>query len=200
MAKPSLKSKSPSKPTPTKTKRTPVQVGRLSKRKGSKWERDLAHFFAKLLDLDVKRGLGQARAAGEVPDVNGVPGLWVEAKVGKQTNPRAALAQATKAHNDPKAPVGAADRMPIAICKDDGEAPFVMMHLDDFGLLFVEWWTRTRRTFQEEAGNVTSHRSTSASTGLAAARKVATARPAVPASDDEPGDPGEDADGPPDAA
>lgn len=112
-------------------------MGNLSRRKGQRWERELVHVFARVFGPEnVRRGL-QFRAGREVPDVV-VPAFWVEAKRGKLTNPRAALAQALR-------DAQGKGLWPIAVCRDDGEEPFVAMTLDDFLDLVGEWWTHRQK-------------------------------------------------------
>jgi hypothetical protein len=106
-------------------------MGLLSRRKGASWERDVAKRFAAVFgDVNVRRGL-QYRDGAECADVV-CPHFWLEAKVGKQTNPRAALRQAI-GDSEGKGLV------PVAVCKDDGEQPFVAMLLSNFLDLVAEW-------------------------------------------------------------
>ena len=108
-------------------------MGALSRRKGAHFERELVHVFAEVFGTErVRRGL-QYRDGAECPDVI-APGLWVEAKVGKLTNPRAAIRQAV----DASAGKGL---LPVAVSKDDRTEPLVTMRLDDFVDLLREWWT-----------------------------------------------------------
>ncbi len=107
-------------------------MGRLSRQKGKKWEREVARRFREALGLPadvVKRGLGQARSAGEVPDVDGVPGYWPECKNTdrKHHDPHGALAQASTAVQESSDP----SRVPVAICKVDRSPPTATMYLDD---------------------------------------------------------------------
>ena len=106
-------------------------AGNHSRRKGAEWERELKWLFAEALPgVDVKRGL-QFRSGAEVPDVDAPP-FWIEAKRGKRPPVRAALRQVTA-----EAPQG---RIPLAVIRDDREAPFVVMLLDDFLDLVSEWY------------------------------------------------------------
>jgi hypothetical protein len=95
----------------------------MSRRKGSRFERAVSHAVA-LIWPETKRGLGQARSGGEVPDVN-APGLWIECKRAIRTNPRAALAQAIEASK-------LSGRTPIAVCRDNRERAFVVLRFEDF--------------------------------------------------------------------
>ncbi len=100
--------------------------------KGAAWERAVRDFFIEAMPgATVRRGLGQARSGGEVADVD-CPVFWVECKVGKMPNPRAALEQAKEA--------AAPGRIPIAVVKDDRHEPFVCLALDDFLDFVKEWW------------------------------------------------------------
>jgi len=106
--------------------------GRASRRKGVDFERQLARRFAEVFGRDqVRRGL-QYRDGADAPDVI-APCLWIEAKRGKQTNPRAALRQAAEAS-------AGKGYWPLAVCKDDQQPAFVVMELEDFLEFATEWW------------------------------------------------------------
>lgn len=104
-------------------------MGAMSRRKGARFEQEIAQAFRAVGFDGARRGLGQARAANEVPDVDAHPALWPELKRGRLTNPRGALAQAIIAAED-------SGRMPVAICRDDGGDAFVAMRFTDFLELF----------------------------------------------------------------
>ncbi len=73
-------------------------MGRMQRVKGQTYERWLANTIRATLGpavaRQVRRGIGQARSGGEVSDVAGLPGFWIEAKHHARVNERAALAQA----------------------------------------------------------------------------------------------------------
>ncbi len=72
--------------------------GKYPKVKGARWERECAEIFRERSGIeDIKRGIGQARSAHEVADVENVPGYWVECKHGINTTPKRALRQAERA-------------------------------------------------------------------------------------------------------
>lgn len=96
-------------------------MGRMQRTKGATFERWLANVLRKLWPL-AKRGIGQARSAGEVADVEGTP-YWVEAKHHKVVNIRAAMRQAMEASDG---------RRPIVVSKCNNEEPLVTMTLDDW--------------------------------------------------------------------
>lgn len=101
-------------------------MGASQRRKGANFERELAaRWRARWPTLGTKRGIGQMRSAAEVPDVDGLPGFWVEAKCGAMPNPRAALAQA-------QAACGERPLWCVAVVKDDRRPPFVALTLEDF--------------------------------------------------------------------
>ena len=66
-----------------------------------------------------------------MPDVTGVPGLWIECKHGKLPNVRAALKQAEKDKTDVT--------YSVAVIKDDRSRPFIAMHLDEFMSIIAPW-------------------------------------------------------------
>jgi hypothetical protein len=77
-------------------KRDNKAIGKRSSRKGKVYERWVAGQLAEALWPGAKRGIGQAREAGEVPDVDGTP-YWIEAKHRKQLSVHAAYLQAVDA-------------------------------------------------------------------------------------------------------
>ena len=69
-------------------------MGRLSRTKGASFEREVAAAFRAAGFTDARRGLSQTRDGSEVPDVEGVPELWIECKHRIHCNVQAALKQA----------------------------------------------------------------------------------------------------------
>tara|TARA_Y100000034_G_C6599837_1_gene260906 strand:- start:181 stop:528 length:348 start_codon:yes stop_codon:yes gene_type:complete len=107
-------------------------MGSRSRRKGAAHERKVAEWLRELWP-EAARGLGQTRSGSEVADVENTP-LWVEVKVGKLPNPRAAMDQAELATDG---------RPVLVVVRDNGagaRAPrdFVAMPLDDFIRLIKE--------------------------------------------------------------
>ena len=108
-------------------------MGKLSRDKGKRWEREIAQLFREAMPGErIHRGW-QARDGADAPDVV-VPVFWIEAKVGKCPPVIRALEQATLA-----APKG---RVPIAVCKQDRCVPTVTMTLENFLEFVKEWWER----------------------------------------------------------
>lgn len=108
-------------------------MGKLSRNKGKVFEREVAAVFRRIYGDKVKRGW-QAREGFDAPDVENVPGLWVEAKHHARVSVRAALEQAEEARR-------AAEKdglVPIAVCKDNRTDPLVALYFDDFIAMLVE--------------------------------------------------------------
>jgi hypothetical protein len=111
--------------------------GRASRRKGHDFERTIVGRLACVFGNGlVRRGL-QYRDGTDCPDVV-APGLWIECKRGRLTNPRAALRQAV---SDSRGK----GLLPVAVTKDDGDPTHVTMLFDDFADFLAEWHAlRTR--------------------------------------------------------
>lgn len=111
--------------------------GKRSRDKGKRGEREVAALFAAATPGDgVARGLGQARAGAEAPDVTS-SAFWIEVKRQKKPNIRAALAQAV-------ADCGPRPLWPVAVTRDDRGSWRVTLELTDFLDLVGEWWTLRR--------------------------------------------------------
>lgn len=94
--------------------------------KGKRWEREVAAAFRNIFGDQVHRGW-QARSGSDACDVEGIPGYWIECKVGARPNPLAALDQAEEAQAE------ANDfRVALAVCKKDRSRPTVTLRFDDF--------------------------------------------------------------------
>lgn len=120
-------------------------LGRRSKRKGMAYEREVADRFRAIWP-EAKRGIGQTRAGGEVPDIQGTP-FWCEAKHRKALNLTAAMRQAEVAWKSFISRGGNpnAYRCPIVIARLDTARGFekrtdlVVLRIDDFIALLSEW-------------------------------------------------------------
>lgn len=115
--------------------------GKRSRRKGKVYEREVASGYREIYGAAVKRGW-QAREGHDAPDVENVPGLWVEAKHHGQVSARAALAQAIDA-----AKKAGSKAVPVAHCKDDGLPAVVVLRQED-------WWELLRRREELVSKNV----------------------------------------------
>lgn len=108
-------------------------MGKLSRTKGASYERTLAVRLQPLYPK-ARRGIGQARSAKEVSDVEGTP-FWVEAKHKKCPNIWAALQQAKDA-TDGRPTLVIARRNQAA--PGDGAPELAAMYLADFIALLTE--------------------------------------------------------------
>lgn len=104
-------------------------MGAMQRQKGARFEREVANAFA-ILFPKAKRGIGQARAASEVADVDGTP-FWPECKRGAGSTVDAALAQAVLAKTPGSGP-------PLAIVRRNGKRATASMYLEDFLYLLAE--------------------------------------------------------------
>jgi hypothetical protein len=112
------------------------------RRKGASYERELARVFAEALDIPTRRGL-QARDGAEASDVEGIPGVWLEAKRGRQPNMRAAMRQA-------EAAVLGTELRPAVVVRDDGDVTaYAVVRLPFFLDLLRSWINAPKKEVTE---------------------------------------------------
>jgi len=101
-------------------------VGKFSRDKGARWERDVANIFKEASGGgdDIRRSFGQYRKGSDAPDVYH-PIFNIECKVGKRINVLKALEQADS-YKENK------NKYSVAVCKLDRKEPFIAMYLKDF--------------------------------------------------------------------
>jgi hypothetical protein len=97
-------------------------MGKMSRTKGASFEREIATTMRQVFP-GARRGLGQARSAREVPDVDGTP-YWIECKNHRRVNIQKAFAQATTDTD--------AARAPVVVSKDLRTEVLVTMALSTF--------------------------------------------------------------------
>lgn len=107
-------------------------MGLMSRRKGAGFERGVA-ILLRCIWAGAKRGIGQARSGGEVPDVDGTP-YWIETKHRRRVCIRAAYEQAREASDG---------RPPVVISRENGGPILVTMGVD-------EWMTVVGRQAAKE--------------------------------------------------
>ena len=105
-------------------------MGAYERRKGASFEREIVNELKPIFPR-ARRGLGQARDGGEIPDVNGTP-FWIECKRGKSCSPQAAMAQARFATAQCEIKYGKPRKPPIAVLRRDGDTALVVMDLETF--------------------------------------------------------------------
>lgn len=105
-----------------------------SREKGAAHEREVANLL-KAVYPEARRGIGQARSASEVSDVDGVP-WWVECKHRKRVNVRGAYRQAVAAR---AACARAATTGPVlVVARDNAECDLAVLELGVFVRLLRE--------------------------------------------------------------
>lgn len=98
-------------------------MGKASRDKGASFERRVANDL-KALGVDARRGLGQSRAGGEVPDVD-VAGWWIECKHHKDPPSMGAVLRQAEDASD-------GTRCCLAIVKTTGKGIRCGIRLSDF--------------------------------------------------------------------
>ena len=98
-----------------------------SRRKGTRFEREIARLLSESLGEDCRRGC-QARDGSDSPDVL-LDGWWIECKRGRRPNIMAAMEQATCASTRV---IGRARAVPVAICRADLGETTCTMYLEDW--------------------------------------------------------------------
>lgn len=96
-------------------------MGKRSRDKGAAFERAIAITLRSVWDA-AKRGIGQARAGGEVADVEGTP-YWIECKHRRRVSVQGAFVQATEATDG---------RPPVVISRENRGPLLVTMGLSDW--------------------------------------------------------------------
>jgi hypothetical protein len=104
---------------------------RWCRRKGIEFELEVRRRLAGVFGEQQVRRILQRPGAMAVPDVV-APGLVIECKAGKATNPRAPLRQAVRE-------AGGRRGVPVAVPKDDRQQAIVAIHFDDLLALLREW-------------------------------------------------------------
>ena len=101
-------------------------MGKYSRDKGARFEREIANKLKEVFGPRTTRSSGQCFSGDTRADVD-CPHIWVECKVGKRPNIKAALEQAEEA--EANAQTG---KVPVAVCKWDRQEPIVSVRLEYF--------------------------------------------------------------------
>jgi len=101
-------------------------MGKYSRDKGARFEREIANKLKEVFGPRVTRSSGQCFSGDTRADVD-CPDLWVECKVGKRPNIKAALEQAEGARDS-----SGSTKTPIAICKWDRDEAIASMRIGVF--------------------------------------------------------------------
>lgn len=98
-------------------------MGKFSRDKGKRGEREYANLIKPFFP-DARRGASQSRSGSDAPDVVAGANFWHECKIGKRTNPKAALEQASEAKPD--------HMVAIAYTRDDYKKGIISLYAEDF--------------------------------------------------------------------
>ena len=101
-------------------------MGKQSRDKGARFEREIANRLKEVFGPRTTRSSGQCFSGDTRADVD-CPTIWVECKVGKRPNIKAALEQAEAAEE-----IAKTGKEPVAICKWDRDTPIASMRIDYF--------------------------------------------------------------------
>lgn len=101
-------------------------MGKYSRDKGARFEREIANRLKEVFGPRVTRSSGQCFSGDTRADVD-CPDFWVECKVGKRPNIKAALEQAEEARESSRS-----IKTPVAICKWDRDEAIASMRIDVF--------------------------------------------------------------------
>ena len=118
-------------------------MGKYSRDKGARFEREIANRLKEVFGPRTTRSSGQCFKGDLRADVD-CPEIWVECKVGKRPNIKAALEQAEEAEAGAKT-----GKSPVAICKWDRQEPIASMRLD----FFIELIKIAYRGESDDGGN-----------------------------------------------
>ena len=101
-------------------------MGKQQRDKGARFEREVANILKPVFGPRTIRSSGQCFSGDTRADVD-CPKLWVECKVGKRPNMKAALEQAedAKKNND-------SNKICVAVCKWDRDTPIASLRMADF--------------------------------------------------------------------
>jgi hypothetical protein len=107
-------------------------LGRRSRTKGATYELVVAQRLREVFP-NARRGIGQARSGGDVPDVEGCEPWWAQTKHGVRPNISAALEQARRDMVAFSARAGDSRyKRPVAIVRANRSNDIASMYLSDF--------------------------------------------------------------------
>lgn len=119
---------------PGKTKRTPQQIGRASKKKGARFELEIAHYLQDHGYPEAHRTAQHCGKTGAAGDVEGVKGLHIECKQVEKLNLYNAYHQSVWDNSAKNA-----GDIPVVIHKKNRETTLVSLSLEDFLKIFSSY-------------------------------------------------------------
>lgn len=108
-------------------------MGKMSRDKGKRYERELANAL-KEFGYDTHRTAQTMGKTGQAADVVGLPGIHIEAKHVEQMRLYEWMAQAIHDANE----AGRGD-LPAVFHRKNGEKTLVTMRLEDWIVIYTEW-------------------------------------------------------------
>lgn len=108
-------------------------MGKASRDKGKRFERSLASRFREY-GYDARRTAQNCGKSGDAADVEGLPGIHVEAKHQERMNLYEWMAQAIR-----DAEAGGKGALPAVFHKKNNADILVTMRFEDFMCLYTEW-------------------------------------------------------------
>ena len=119
---------------PGKTKRTPQQIGRASKKKGARFELEITHYLQDHGYPEAHRTAQHCGKTGAAGDVEGVKGLHIECKHVEKLNLYNAYHQSVRDNSAKNA-----GDIPVVIHKKNRETTLVSLSLEDFLKIFSSY-------------------------------------------------------------
>ena len=119
---------------PGKIKRTPRQIGRASKKKGARFELEIAHYLQDHGYPETHRTAQHCGKTGAAGDVEGVKGLHIECKHVEKLNLYNAYHQSVRDNSAKNA-----GDIPVVIHKKNRETTLVSLSLEDFLKIFSSY-------------------------------------------------------------
>ena len=110
-----------------KIKKTPQQIGKVSKAKGARFELEVAHYFQSNGYPEAHRTAQHCGKTGDAGDVEGIAGLHIECKRVEKLNLYNAYHQAVR-----ESDANGNDNIPVVIHKRNREEILVTLSLDNF--------------------------------------------------------------------
>lgn len=110
-----------------KIKKTPQQIGKVSKAKGARFELEVAHYFQSNGYPEAHRTAQHCGKTGDAGDVEGIAGLHIECKRVEKLNLYNAYHRAVRDSD-----ANGNDNIPVVIHKRNREEILVTLSLDNF--------------------------------------------------------------------
>ena len=121
-------------------KRTASALGKASRDKGKRFERDIANFF-KSYGIAARRTAQFCGKTGQAGDVEGVPGIHVECKAVEKLNLEQAYQQSVR-----DAEAAGKEEIPVVIHKKSRKPAMITLALEDWICMYLAWQNSQEKT------------------------------------------------------